>query len=94
VGSFKPYLLGATVFAAALTALALNEDIASFIGQFDLLVFVPIMMAILIGGNVHMPSALGAYLGFFIQWFVVGIAVGAVIWAITKRKTDAATRGT
>lgn len=90
-GSFKPYLVSAAVFAAALTALVLNKDIGTFIGTFDVLLFIPIMTAILISGNAHMQSELGIYLGFFIQWFIVGLAIGALVWALKRKKTDAAT---
>jgi hypothetical protein len=85
--SFKPYLLTAAAFAIALTVLAINEDIAQFLGQFDALVFIPIIVSIVVSGNVHMPSAIGAYLGFFIQWFILGIAIGAIVWAIRRGKT-------
>lgn len=79
--SFKPYLISAAVIAAALTALLLNnKDIGTFIGTFDVLVFIPIMTAILVSGNAHMPSELGIYIGYFIQWFVVGVAIGARIF--------------
>ena len=89
--SFKPYLVTAAAFAAVLTALVLNKDIGTFIGQFDVLVFIPIVTAILISGNAHMPSEFGIYLGFLIQWFIVGVAIGALVWAFKRKKTDAAT---
>jgi len=63
VRSFKPYLLAATAFAIVLTLLALNEDIAVFLGQFDALVFIPIILSVVVSGNVHMPSMAGVYLG-------------------------------
>jgi len=85
VRSFKPYLLAATAFAIVLTLLALNEDIAVFLGQFDALVFIPIILSLVVSGNVHMPSMVGVYLGFFIQWFILGIAIGAVVWGIRRR---------
>jgi hypothetical protein len=91
VRSFKPYLLSVTVFAGVLTVLAMNDDVAAFIGKFDILIFIPIVTAILISNNAHMPSEVGIYLGFFIQWFIVGIAVAALVWAILKKKADAAT---
>jgi hypothetical protein len=84
VRSFKPYMLSATAFAVILTVLVINKDIAAFVSQFDVLVFVPIVMGILLSGNAHMPSAFGAYLGFFIQWFVLGLALAAVVWALTR----------
>ena len=89
--SFRPYLLSATAFAVVLTALAMNKDVATLIARFDALVFVPIMMSILISGNVHMPSEFGIYLGFFIEWFIVGIAVSALVWTVARKKTGAAT---
>jgi putative effector of murein hydrolase LrgA (UPF0299 family) len=91
VRSFKPYLLGATAFAVVLTALAMNKDVATLIARFDVLVFVPIMTSVLISGNVHMPSDFGIYLGFFIQWFIVGIVVGALVWTVARKKTGTAT---
>ena len=89
--SFKPYLIGAAAFALLLTALIMNKDVGAFIGKFDLLVFIPIVIAILISGNAHAPSEFGIYLGFFIEWFTLGIALGALVWLIARRKTDAAT---
>ncbi|HEY3077063.1 MAG TPA: hypothetical protein VGJ74_17980 [Burkholderiales bacterium] len=83
--SFKPYLLAAAAFAIGLTLLALNEGIATFFGQFEALVFIPIIMSILVSGNVHVPSMVGVYLGFFIQWFILGLAIGAVVWGIRRR---------
>ncbi len=69
----------------------MNGHVANFIGHFDVLVFLPILMAILVSGNVHQPSELGIYVGFFIQWFIVGLAVGTIVWTIARRKTNAAT---
>lgn len=89
--SFKPYLLGATVFAAVLTVLAMNDDVAAFIGKFDVLIFIPIVTAILISNNAHMPSEVGIYLGFFIQWFIVGLAVATLVWPILRKKADPTT---
>ena len=65
----------------------MNKDVATLIGRFDVLVFVPIMTFVLISGNVHMPSDFGIYLGFFIQWFIVGIVVGALVWTVARKKT-------
>ena len=89
--SFTPYLVGATVFAVILTVLAINKDIVALIARFDALILVPLMMAIAVSGNVHQPSEVGLLLGFLVQWFFVGLAGGALLWAISSRKRDAAT---
>jgi hypothetical protein len=91
VRSFKPYLISAIAFAALFTALIMNKGVGAFVGKFDILVFVPVVTAILISGNAHAPSEFGIYLGFFIEWFIVGVALGAVVWLIRRRRTDAAT---
>ena len=85
--SFRPYLLAAVACAVALTVLALNEDVVQFLGQFDALVLIPTIVSFVVSGNVHMPSTIGAYLGFFIQWFILGLAIGAIVWAMRRGKT-------
>jgi hypothetical protein len=41
----------------------------------------PVILGVLLGRNVHQPSDFGVYLGFFIQWFVVGYLLSVLVFA-------------
>lgn len=53
----------------------------------------PWILGVFFGRNVHHPSDFGLYLGFFIQWFIVGyllsvLAFAYVDWGKEKRSTS------
>jgi len=45
----------------------------------------PLILATMFGKSVHQPSAIAGYVGFFIQWFVVGLIVSEFISALRSR---------
>jgi hypothetical protein len=88
--SFKYYAIGAAIFAVAATiACVLSKE--TFFSSFDAFVLLPIFLAIVFSGNVHQPSDLGMYLGLFLNWFIVGLAVSGVFWFIRRAKKRVAT---
>ena len=86
------YALGAVVFA--LIATIISAQFAAFLNAvMDVyaLAIVPLLLAILISGNAHNPSEFGFYLGFFLEWFIVGMIMAIVLWAINRRRRHVAT---
>jgi FtsH-binding integral membrane protein len=41
----------------------------------------PLIFGFLLGSGPDTPSALGGYLGFFIQWFLVGLLLSVLVFA-------------
>jgi len=83
------YALGALIFAAfATTACILSGG--AFFSSFEGFIILPLILGIVISGNAHQPSAFGIYLGLFLQWLLVGLAVAAALWLIARRKKDVA----
>ena len=41
----------------------------------------PFILGVLLGRNVHHPSDFGVYLGFVIQWFIVGYLLSVLVFA-------------
>ena len=83
------YALGAVGFALIATIVS-----AQFAAVMDVyaLVIVPLLLAMLITGNAHNPSALGFYVGFFfLEWFIVGMIVAIVLRAIDRIRRNVAT---
>jgi hypothetical protein len=83
----KVYAFGAMVFA--IVATVVSAQFASFLNavmDVYLLAYVPLVLAILISGNAHNPSEVGFYVGFFLEWFVVGLVVALALWAINQKR--------
>jgi len=45
----------------------------------------PLIVGTMFSRNVHQPSDIAAYVGFFIQWFIVGLIVSEFISALRSR---------
>jgi hypothetical protein len=41
----------------------------------------PLILGVLLGRNVHQPSDFGVYVGFFLQWFIVGYLLSVLVFA-------------
>jgi len=45
----------------------------------------PLILGTVFSRNVHHPSDIAAYVGFFIQWFIVGLIVSEFVSALRSR---------
>ena len=86
------YALNAAL--VALVATVLSWQFSSLLDQaMDVyaVAFLPIVVAILISGNAHAPSEFGLYLGVFLDWLIICLAVAAVLWGINRKRSKVAT---
>src|SRR6185436_2260060 len=86
------YACGAVAFA--LIATVTSAQFPGFLNAvMDVyaLAFVPLVIAILISGNAHMPSEFGFYIGFFLEWLVVSLIVAIVFWLMQRKRSRVAT---
>ena len=86
------YALGAVVFA--LIATMISAQFVAFLNAvMDVyaLAIMPLLLGILISGNAHNPSEFGFYVGFFLEWLIVGLVAAVAVWAINRRRRHVAT---
>ena len=89
---FRIYALWAVLFALIATiACTQFEGFLDSVMDIYAVAILPLMFAILISGNAHNPSEFGLYVGFFLDWLIIGLVVATVLWAVTRRRERVAT---
>jgi len=84
------YAYGAVAFALIATVVSAQfHGFLNAVMDVYALAFVPLVIAILISGNAHMPSEFGFYIGFFLEWFLVALIAAIVLWLIQRRRRRA-----